>query len=168
MGILWGASALHRAPDGPRCQQVVHQRASASISCKCHIGTAQSHQRYTLGCVQYEDRTAEQVAASSDIEELIRDRGARVPARVSYHTARFQPFDATLSLNHAYTHTEFEWSPASHQLIAHSYHTFTRNVIELLMIRDMPDAASSIPWLPNELMFEIFRALFDAYYRQPQ
>jgi len=49
-------------------------------------------------------------------------------------------------------------------LIAHSYHKFTRNVIELMMIRDMPQPAAGMPsWLPNELMFEIFRALFDLY-----
>jgi len=58
--------------------------------------------------------------------------------------------------------TGFEWSPSNHRLIARSYRKFTRNVIELMMIRDMPQ--SGMPsWLPNELMFEIFRALFDLY-----
>jgi len=60
--------------------------------------------------------------------------------------------------------TGFEWSPSNHRLIARSYHKFTRNVIELMMIRDMPQsAAGMLSWLPNELMFEIFRALFDLY-----
>jgi len=62
--------------------------------------------------------------------------------------------------------TAFEWSPSSHRLIAHSYRSFTRSVIELLMIRGISDASSITPWLPNELMFEIFRALFDLYNRQ--
>jgi len=63
-------------------------------------------------------------------------------------------------------HKEFEWSPSNHRLIAHSYRSFTSNIIELMMIRGISDASSITPWLPNELMFEIFRALFDAYYRQ--
>jgi len=62
----------------------------------------------------------------------------------------------------------FEWSPSNHRLVAHRYRTFTSNVIELMMIRGMLDASPSsiTPWLPNELMFEIFRALFDAYHCQ--
>jgi len=64
-------------------------------------------------------------------------------------------------------HPEFEWSPSNHRLIAHRYRSFTKSVIEFLLIRDLSDASSITPWLPNELMFEIFRALFDAYYRQP-
>jgi len=66
----------------------------------------------------------------------------------------------------AHPHKEFEWSPSNHRLIAHSYRSFTRTMIELMMIRGISDS-SSTPWLPNELMFEIFRALFDLYYRQP-
>jgi len=65
-------------------------------------------------------------------------------------------------------HKGFEWSPSNHRLIAHRYRSFTSNIIELMMIRDMSDASSITPWLPNELMFEIFRALFDAYHRQPR
>jgi len=68
----------------------------------------------------------------------------------------------------AHPHKEFEWSPSNHRLIAHSYRSFTSNMIELMMIRGISDASSITPWLPNELMFEIFRALFDAYYRQPR
>jgi len=64
----------------------------------------------------------------------------------------------------SHTLTGFEWSPSNHRLIARSYRKFTRNVIELMMIRDMPQPAAGMPsWLPNELMFEIFRALFDLY-----
>jgi len=63
-----------------------------------------------------------------------------------------------------HTLTGFEWSPSNHRLIAHRYRKFTRNVIELMMIRDMRQPAAGMPsWLPNELMFEIFRALFDLY-----
>ena len=166
MGISWGASALHRAPDGPRCQQVVHQRASASISCM-----QVPHRHRTISSTIHTWLCPVRGPNGRTSRSLI--RYCRVDPWSRCASPRFQPFDATRALTHAYmhacSHTEFEWSPASHQLIAHSYHTFTRNVIELLMIRDMPDAAaSSIPWLPNELMFEIFRALFDAYYRQPQ
>jgi len=65
---------------------------------------------------------------------------------------------------HPHTLTGFEWSPSNHRLIARSYRKFTRNVIELMMIRDMRQPAAGMPsWLPNELMFEIFRALFDLY-----
>jgi len=69
---------------------------------------------------------------------------------------------------HPHPRKEFEWSPSNHRLIAHTYRSFTSNIIELMMIRDMSDASSITPWLPNELMFEIFRALFDAYHRQPR
>jgi len=40
-------------------------------------------------------------------------------------------------------------------------------MIELLMIRNTMWEYETALWLPNELMFEIFRALFDVYqYRQ--
>jgi len=67
---------------------------------------------------------------------------------------------------HPHPHKEFEWSPSNHRSIAHRYPSFASNIIELMMIRGISDASSITPWLPNELMFEIFRALFDAYHRQ--
>jgi len=50
-------------------------------------------------------------------------------------------------------------------MVASSRRAFSRSVIELLLIRSMAEPV--VPWLPNELMFEIFRALFDLYDKQP-
>jgi len=44
---------------------------------------------------------------------------------------------------------------------------FKKNVRELFMIRDISDGAMMV-WLPNEVMFEICRALFRLYYREGQ
>jgi len=46
---------------------------------------------------------------------------------------------------------------------ASKYLTFKSSVVELFMIRDMADGATMV-WLPNELMFEICRALFRLHY----
>ena len=46
---------------------------------------------------------------------------------------------------------------------ASKYHTFNSSVLELFMIRDIGDGATMV-WLPNEVMFEICRALFRVHY----
>jgi len=62
------------------------------------------------------------------------------------------------------TSSEFVWSPSNHHLVrASKYLTFKSSVVELFMIRDMADGATMV-WLPNELMFEICRALFRLHY----
>ena len=56
---------------------------------------------------------------------------------------------------------EFVWSPSSHRWVAHKHLAFQQTMIQLLMIRNTLWEHGTVPWLPNELMFEIFRALFD-------
>ena len=43
------------------------------------------------------------------------------------------------------------------------YLTFNSSVLDLFMIRDMANGATMV-WLPNEVMFEICRALFRLHY----
>ena len=52
---------------------------------------------------------------------------------------------------------EFVWSPATHRLIRRAKRGFCRAITVLLLLRNADDAAFA--WLPNELMFELFRAL---------
>ena len=57
------------------------------------------------------------------------------------------------------------WSPSNHHLARGSkYRTFKKSVLELFMIRDAGDGATTMVWLPNEVMFEICRALFRVHY----
>ena len=44
------------------------------------------------------------------------------------------------------------------------YHMFKKSVLELLMIRRHIADGAMVVWLPNELIFEICRALFRLYY----
>jgi len=56
------------------------------------------------------------------------------------------------------------WSPSNHHLVRGSkYLTFNSSVLELFMIREVGDEATMV-WLPNEVMFEICRALFRLHY----
>ena len=62
------------------------------------------------------------------------------------------------------TSSEFVWSPSNHHLARGSkYRTFKKSVLELFMIREVGDGATMV-WLPNEVMFEICRALFRLHY----
>jgi len=71
---------------------------------------------------------------------------------------------ATTSTTTTTTSSEFVWSPSNHHLVRGSkYLTFKKSVQDLFMIRDMADGATMV-WLPNELMFEICRALFRLHY----
>ena len=54
----------------------------------------------------------------------------------------------------------FMWWPSTHRFVSREHVRFHRIVIELFMIRN---ASSTLPWLPNELMFEICRSLFEFY-----
>ena len=53
------------------------------------------------------------------------------------------------------------WSPSSHRWVAHKDRALQQTMIQLLMIRNTMCEDGTVPWLPNELMFEIFRALFN-------
>ena len=71
---------------------------------------------------------------------------------------------ATSTTTSTSSSSEFVWSPSNHHLVrASKYHTFNSSVLELFMIRDMADGTTMV-WLPNEVMFEICRALFRLHY----
>ena len=71
---------------------------------------------------------------------------------------------ATTTTTTTTTPSEFVWSPSNHHFVrASKYLTFNSSVQELFMIRDMADGATMV-WLPNEVMFEICRALFRLHY----
>jgi len=56
----------------------------------------------------------------------------------------------------------FVWSPSTHRFVSHERPAFHQSVFGLFMIRQACES-STIPWLPNELMFEICRSLFELY-----
>jgi len=56
----------------------------------------------------------------------------------------------------------FVWSPSTHQIVAHSHTGFHDDLVKLFMSRSAHES-STLPWLPNELMFEICHALFELY-----
>ena len=54
---------------------------------------------------------------------------------------------------------EFAWAPRLHRHVRRTRGAFHQVIHTMLLLRSADDAA--FPWLPNELMFELFRALFD-------
>ena len=64
---------------------------------------------------------------------------------------------------------ELVWSPLNHHSVQGTkYHVFKKSVLEMFMIRGIGSDGATMVWLPNELMFEICRSLFDLYYRDRQ
>jgi len=164
---------MHRDLDRPRRQQVNRRRTCRPTFHLCStlvlclrtraIDQIGSRLRVTSS-QQHQGQTPEQAAFSLDVAQLIHDRGSCVTTPIRFDSIRF---DSIALIDHwngmELRSSGFEWRPSSHRLIAHRYHALTRNMVELMMIRGMSDASPTTPWLPNELMFEIFRALFDAY-----
>jgi len=61
------------------------------------------------------------------------------------------------------------WSPARHSSLAFRHGKFHQDVMQLLLVRYVSGRGkqtTNVPWLPNELMFEIFGALFCLYHVQ--
>jgi hypothetical protein len=63
------------------------------------------------------------------------------------------------------------WSPSKHRWIAPRNRAFHRALYTMMLVRnacwgDQPDAASGtlLPWLPTEMMVDIFCVLFDLYH----
>ena len=108
---------------------------------------------------QKSGETVQQVAKTPDIAQLVQSRGHFAHS----HTHSLSICETHTGLMGLACNTEFVWSPSTHQWVAHKHLAFQRTMIELLMIRNTMWEYETAPWLPNELMFEIFRALFDVY-----